>query len=102
MYNRPITAKTGLTRNESLYGDTIEIKVQKIMSAKEPITDASPLVYTERKDGVMPAYDIRTDRFEIAIEAMDKVTKSIHAKRDEEAKKKIEEKKVDVIEPPTE
>ncbi len=48
----------------------------------EPISDGAPIIHTERKDGVLPAYDIRTDRFEIAIEAMDKVTGSKLAKRD--------------------
>ena len=28
------------------------------------------IAYTEKKDGVKPEYDIRTDRFEIAREAM--------------------------------
>ena len=32
-----------------------------------------PTIYTEKKDGVLPEYDIRTDRFEVAIEAMDKI-----------------------------
>ena len=40
------------------------------------------MVYTERKDGVLPAYDPRTDRFEIAVDAMDRVTASRLAKRD--------------------
>ena len=43
---------------------------------------------TERKEGVIPAYDVRTDRFEIAIEAMGKVVKSNVAKREQAAAKK--------------
>ena len=43
--------------------------------------DGAPIIYTERKDGVLPAYDIRTDRWEIAQEAMAKNLKAIDAKR---------------------
>ena len=32
---------------------------------------------TEKKDGVQPEYDIRTDRFEVAIDALDKINQSI-------------------------
>lgn len=35
------------------------------------------IAYTEKKDGVKPEYDIRTDRFEIAREAMEKIEKGI-------------------------
>ena len=70
-----IATKSSLRINNSVEGETIEMKMRRITDNKEPIKDGSPLVYTERKDGVLPAYDIRTDRFEIAIDAMDKVSK---------------------------
>ena len=35
-----------------------------------------PTIYTEKKDGVQPEFDIRTDRFEIAIDAIDKINQS--------------------------
>ena len=56
-----------------------------------PITDGAPIIYTERKEGVIPAYDVRTDRFEIAVEAMGKVVKSNIAKREQAAAKKAAE-----------
>ncbi|NLE03777.1 MAG: hypothetical protein GX638_03105 [Crenarchaeota archaeon] len=62
-------------------GECIENKVNRILINKEPITDGAPLIYTKRQDGVLPGYDIRTDRFEVAIEAMDKVSKSKLTKR---------------------
>lgn len=62
-------------------GESIEAKVTRLILNKEPIKDSAPLIYTDRKDGVLPGYDIRTDRFEIAIDAMDKITKSKIAKR---------------------
>lgn len=58
---------------ENFEGETIEDKVIRIITTNEPITDGAPLVYTEYKDGVRPEYNLRTDKFELAIEAMDKV-----------------------------
>ena len=63
-------------------GETIETKVNRIVNNKEPITDGAPIIYTERKDGVLPEYDIRTDRWNIAINAMDKVNMDRFAKRE--------------------
>lgn len=81
MYKIPKFHKTSLNINNSSEGETIEMKIERITTLKEPIKDGAPQVYTERKDGVIPAYNIKTDRFEIAIEAMDKYSSSITAER---------------------
>ena len=39
----------------------IEEKVRRITENGEPIKDGAPIIYTERKDGVNPAFNIRTD-----------------------------------------
>lgn len=67
--------------NKSYGGETIENKIERIVSNKEPIKDGAPLIYTERKDGVKAEYDIRSDRFDIAVEAMDYASRSNTAKR---------------------
>ena len=82
MYRTQPVQETTLTVNESTEGETIEQKIERVVNNGEPITDGAPMVYTERKDGVLPAYDPRTDRFEIAVDAMDRVTASRLAKRD--------------------
>ncbi|AXH75577.1 MAG: hypothetical protein [Microviridae sp.] len=82
MYKQIKANKTTLRVNKSYEGETIEQKINRIVNNKEPIKDGAPVIYTERKDGVLPQYDIRTDRFEIAVEAMDVVTKSNLAKRE--------------------
>ena len=71
-----------LTGVESYIGESIEMKCRRIMENKEPIKDGAPLIYTERKEGVLPGYNIRTDRWEVAVDAMDKVNKSKIAKRE--------------------
>lgn len=75
-------AKTSINVNDAYEGERIEQKMQRILSNKEPISDGAPIIYTERKDGVQPQYNIRTDRFELAVEAMDAVSKSNTAKRE--------------------
>lgn len=81
MYKKIPFQKTSIKVNDSYVGERIEEKIQRIMSNKEPIKDGAPLIYTDRNDGVQPDYNIRTDRFEAAIEAMDIVSKSKRAKR---------------------
>ena len=55
-----------------------EVKLRKIISGESSNMEDGvfPTIYTEKKDGVMPEYDIRTDRFEVAIDAMDKINQS--------------------------
>jgi hypothetical protein len=89
---RVFSGKSYLTSVEKLEGEPIELKIERIVSNKEPISDGAPAIFTERKDGVVAAYNIRTDRFEVAAEAMDKVSGSIQASRDNKAKAKDEKK----------
>lgn len=74
---------TKLIVNNSYEGETIETKIRRIVNNKEPIHDGAPLVYTERNEGVKPEYNIRTDRWEIAVDAMDAVTRTEIAKREQ-------------------
>lgn len=67
--------------NNSFEGKCIEEKLRLQDTEKQAIEAISPLVYTERKDGVLPEYDPRTDRWEIAREAATVVAESHLAKR---------------------
>lgn len=55
-----------------------EVKLRKIISGESSNMEDGvfPTIYTEKKDGVQPEFDIRTDRFEIALDAMDKINQS--------------------------
>lgn len=86
MYKKVKANKTTLLVNKAVQGETIEAKVRRIMNNGEPITDGAPIIFTERKDGVIPEYDIRTDRFEMAVEMTDQITKNKLAKRAERMK----------------
>lgn len=65
-------------------GESIEKTISRAMAENQPIEGGSPLVYTDRKDGVLPEMDIRADKWDLALNAMDKVNE---AKRTEISKK---------------
>lgn len=83
MYKKNKPAKTSISVNTSYQGNTIEQKLERMMNNNEPLTEGAQIVYTERKDGVNPAMDIRTDRWEYAVEARDKIAKSKLATREQ-------------------
>lgn len=71
------TKNNGRLKSVEIYeGESIETKCARILQNKEPITDTAPIIYTTKEDGVLPAYNIRTDRFDIAMDAYDKITRS--------------------------
>ena len=74
--------KSQLKRVETFEGESIEEKVERVTLNNEPISDGAPLIYKGRKEGISAGANIKTDRFEIAIDAMDKVSKSKVAKRE--------------------
>lgn len=65
----------------TMEGQSIEEMLRAAVSGKEPIKANAKLAYTERKDGVLAQYDIRTDRFELALQATSKVAASQAAAR---------------------
>lgn len=87
MYDKKIKnikwAKSQITRKADQYGKSIEEEIRLAVSSKQPIETAAPEIYTPLKDGVLPQYDIRTDRQEIALDALDKFSKSEILHRDE-------------------
>lgn len=92
MYKTPKMKKTKAPKiNASVNGETIEQKIERIVNNKEPVgqgNDSAPIIYTERREGVRASTNIRTDRFEIAVEAADKIARSYKARREERAKAK--------------
>ena len=83
MYHVTDNHKTIFDINDSTEGETIEEKIRRVVENNEPIEDGAPLIFTERKDGVSWNTNIRTDRFELAVEGMDSVAASKLAKRKE-------------------
>lgn len=61
----------GMMPLKTYEGENIETKVKRITDNNEPISDGAPVTYTEKKDGVRPEYDIRTDKWELVQEKME-------------------------------
>lgn len=91
-YKKVIIRNTRLKINNSVEGETLEQKLERMLESKEPITNGAPIIFQDRKEGVNPAHDIRTDRFEVAIDAADKNTKMQQAKREFFQKRKDQKK----------
>lgn len=74
------TSRKGCINNPDLtyQAEPREVKLRKIISGETNNMEDGvfPTIYTEKKDGVKPEFDIRTDRFEVAIDAIDKINRS--------------------------
>lgn len=73
MFRLPKFNKTNLEVNKSFIGESIEEMIERTTTTNEPIESSAALIYTDKSEGVMAAYNPRTDRFEIAQSAMDKI-----------------------------
>ena len=77
------TAKSrrGCINNPNLtyQADPREVKLRKIINGESNDMEDGvfPTIHTEKKDGVQPEFDIRTDRFEIAVDAVDKINQAV-------------------------
>lgn len=94
--NKNITKPTDFDTQRYLReGESIEEKLRRATMTKEPIeVDFTPEIYQERKSGVDPMCDIRTDRFEMAQQACDNMSRTYllgRMNRDDFGKRKAEE-----------
>lgn len=74
--------KSRIQINNLYEAEPLEVKLRRKMKGgkvdeEEGDGKTWAIAYTEKKDGVKPEYDIRTDRFEIAREAMETIEKGI-------------------------
>ena len=84
MTRRPIVQhpRSKIQINNLYEAEPLEVKLRRKMKGgkvdeEEGDGKTWAIAYTEKKDGVKPEYDIRTDRFEIARQAMETVEKGI-------------------------
>lgn len=81
--------ESAITRIPTDTGESIEEMVRRCTESNEPIESTAPMIYTEEKDGVLPQYDIRADRFDLALDAIDKYNASATAQSVEQNKQSI-------------
>lgn len=82
MYRNQKPQPSIIKRATIMEGETIEQKVARLVSNNEPITDGTPLIFTERNEGVKAEYNPRTDKWDIAVDGMDVATRARLAKGD--------------------
>lgn len=81
-YKQNKIVRSNLNSITTTEGITIENMVAKFLNNQgEDVERTSEKIFTERKDGVLAGTDIRTDRWDIAIDAMNKSAQSMTAKR---------------------
>lgn len=54
-------------------GETLIKKCQRILDESEPLTDGAPMIYTPKQAGVREDCNVRTDKWALAMNAMDRV-----------------------------
>lgn len=80
-------ADGNLDINQAVEGAKLESKIEQLMHEHESTGEqTAPLLYTAREQGVKEATNIRTDRWEIAVEAAGRIARSYMAKREERAR----------------
>ncbi|WGL30940.1 hypothetical protein [Dipodfec virus UOA04_Rod_565] len=77
----PKKVKTKINVNETVEGETIEETLRRIMEKGENPSGDLPMIYTNKKDGVPAGFDIRTDRFEVGREGMEKAETALKKER---------------------
>lgn len=68
-------------------GETLELQIKRMKETNQPIEGGAPTIYTARKDGVIPEYDIRSDKWDRALENMEQVSRNRQEQRAEWLKK---------------
>lgn len=76
--------------NNGEVGQTIENEIAAALKANQPIDSSKQLIYTEKKEGVIPAFDHRTDRFAAAMESVDSFWKERRQKYEKKQQEKQE------------
>ena len=79
-------------------GETLIKKIQRILDENEPLTDGAPMIYTPKEAGVRADCNIRSDKWEIAMNAIDKVNNyklSQYLKKGEAETPNVDEKKAE-------
>lgn len=74
--------KGSLSVDNTYEGKSIEQVIRERMTGSDIEVGGKVLLYSERKDGVLPNTNIRTDRWEVAQQAYDTLARSHVARRE--------------------
>lgn len=65
-----------IKRTEVYIGESIENMLAKRLEGESIDINQSQLIYTDRKDGVLPQTNIRTDQFDVAMMSHDAIERA--------------------------
>lgn len=82
MYRKNNTRKSSFDVNGSVEGEYLFQSLKRKLDNSEKISSEVTLIYTDKKDGVLAGYNIRTDKWEIALDGIDKIQRSREARGD--------------------
>lgn len=88
---KPAYNNSGLKTTEKFIGESIEQKCRRVTEGNQPIEAVSPMYYQERKAGIENATNIRTDKWDVALQAMDSIAVGTRKKREEKIQQKVNE-----------
>lgn len=88
MYKRPAYKPTSIVRTSVTEGETIELMVERALNNKEPIEARTTPIFDDSETAKhgREAYDIRLDKWDLAIDGMEKVSQIRTAEKEEQAK----------------
>lgn len=92
MYRQKKLSETLLRGEKATSGETIIDKMKRMINNKEPIKgDDAKMIFTAANSGVLPETDIRTNRWELAVEGTKIISDQYRGKQDPEWVKKAAE-----------
>lgn len=97
MYKMNLPKRSAITSTSTVEGYTIEEKIERAKNNGEELEIEREEIYTDRKEGVMPAYNIRADKWVIATTAMEAVAKSYENRKLATLKKVEDDDEVESI-----
>lgn len=83
MRRRQVKPTGNIIRNTSFEGEAIEKQIARLVEGETLEVKGKTPIYTEKKDGVLADTNIRSDKFEMAMEAIDYVNKTQIARSNE-------------------
>ncbi|MBB5441064.1 hypothetical protein HDC92_004768 [Pedobacter sp. AK017] len=96
MYRKKIRSTTSLTVNESVEGESIETRIERLMANGDENPETKELIFTRKEDGVIGGFDIRHDYWDEAYEKASEMAikdNEMDAQRLERRKQTIQEQK---------
>lgn len=89
MYKPNRYRRTSIQTKELDQGIHLERAIERKINNQEPIGSEVATMYPEKKLGVLPSTNIKTDRFEVALDGVDTVQKSYQARSESKPKMEV-------------